>query len=438
MSDPRKGKCSYSLPSILQTALATVLFRMGSKNAFHQEGRETKGSESAIAKFVGIEEESLPNSKTIDDVLNRLDHEGMNEVLMGVFEVLRKDKFFARHPELTPNGIFHLAIDAETIHKYTSDSAHDCEQCPYCLKRERGETRWYLHVQVTASLVCPGNIRIPLYVYPIHAKSLTCSCASDDAFKQECELSALPIILKKIRDRFPKLHFCILADSLYANGPAMDTVKDNRMEFMFVRKDGSMKTVGQDCDGIAKMEEHKVNGKVEEVATENGRKVKRSCSFFNGIDYQDSKLNVLRFDERIFDKEGNQSGYVHWEWIVSWKLTKRNVMATAARGRMRWLEEDLFNSVKNRGFNIKHDYSRNSNAQIVWSILIMIAFLIAEVFTLLKQVIPIRKARSLKDFMRSIFFDLCKLGEEVFRAPILHSRTQMRYCFGSLHCRPNQ
>jgi hypothetical protein len=126
-------KCSYSLPSILQTALATVLFRMGSKYAFHQEGRETKSSESAIAKFVGIEEGKLPDSKTIDDVLNRLDHEEMNEILMGVFEVLRKDKFFTRHPGLTPNGTFHLAVDGETIHKYTPESDHDCEQCPYCL-----------------------------------------------------------------------------------------------------------------------------------------------------------------------------------------------------------------------------------------------------------------------------------------------------------------
>jgi hypothetical protein len=272
-------------------------------------------------------------------------------------------------------------------------------------------------------------------VYPIHAKSLTCSCASDDAFKQECELSALPVMLKKIRDRFPKLPFCILADSLYANGPAMDTVKDNRMEFMFVRKDGSMKTVGRDCDGIAKMVEHKVNGEVEEIAKENEKKVKRSWSFFNNIDYQDSELNILRFDEWIFDKEGIQSSYVHWEWIVSWKLTKRNVIGTAARGRMRWLEEDLFNSVKNRGFNIKHDYSRNSNAQIIWSILIMIAFLITELFAFLKQVMPIKKNRSLKDFMRSIFFDLCKLGEVVFRAPVLRRRVQMRYCFRDLYYR---
>ncbi len=407
---------------------------MGSKYAFHQEGRETQASEAAIAKFVGIDSEQLPDSKTVDDVLNRLEHEEMNEVLMGMFEVLRKDKFFVSHPQLTPSGAFHLAIDAETIHKYTPKSDHDCNACPHCLKRERGETKWYVHMQVTASLVCPGNIRIPLYVYPIHAKSLQCGGnASDDAFKQECELSTLPIILQKIRNRFPKLHFCVLADSLYANGPAMKTVKENRMDFMFVRKEGSMKAVGQDCDGMAKTKEHKATCQVEENVNENEKKVKRTWQFFNEVEYQNAKLNILRFDEWIFDKEGKKVAYVHWEWIVSWRITKKNAVATAVRGRMRWLEEDLFNSVKNRGFKIKHDYSRNPKAQIIWSILIMLAFLITELFSLVNQVISIKKNRSLKDFMRSIFADLCKLGEEVFRAPMLNRKTQVRYCLEKVY-----
>ncbi len=430
VTDPREGKCSYSLGGLLHLALSTVLFRTGSKHAFHQEGKQTQESAAAIAKFAGIESDKLPSTRTIDDMLNRLDHEEMNEALMSIFEVLRKDKFFASHPELTPKGAYHLAIDAETIHKYTSDSAHAYEKCPYCLKRERGDTSWYVHMQVVASVVCPGNIQIPLYVYPIHAKSLRCNAVvSDETFKQECELSAFPVILNKIRERFPKLHFCVLADSLYANGPAMKTAEENRMDFMIVRKKGSMKTVGEDCDGLEKVIDHKATSQVDAISNEKGKKIKRSWRFFNDLGYQDMKLNILRFEEWIFDKNGKQTNYVFWEWIVSWKLTKSNVVTTTCRGRMRWLEEDLFNSVKNRGFNIKHDYSRNSSAQIVWSILIMIAFLVSELFTFVTQVIPIRKNRSLRDFMRSIFADLCKLCQAVFQASILKRKTQYRYCF---------
>jgi hypothetical protein len=297
------------------------------------------------------------------------------------------------------------------------------------LKRERGGVTWYNHIQLVVSLVFPGNIRLPLYVYPIHAKSLGYEkTVADDKFKQECELSAFPLVLKKIRERFPKLSLCVLLDSLYANGPVIKLLRELGMEFMIVRKAGSMKTVGEDCNGLEKVDNYKTNNQIEENSVEDGRQVKRLFRIFNEIGYHDLKINILRFDERVFDKDGVIIFYVHWEWIVSWKLTKKNAFSTAFRGRMRWLEEDLFNSVKNRGFNIKHDYSRNSVVQNIWSCLIMIAFFISELFALTKRVAPIKKTRSLKDFMHSIFHDLTKLCEAVFQAPVLKMTVQFRYC----------
>jgi hypothetical protein len=228
--------------------------------------------------------------------------------LMSIFETLRKNKFFSSHSWLIPKGLFHLAIDAETIHKYTPESAHHCEQCPYCLKREREGTVWYAHIQVVASIVCPNGLHIPLCVYPIHAKSLKKeSSASDDQFKQECELAAFPVILQKIRDRFPKLPFCVLADSLYANGLAMDILKNLSMEFMIVKKEGSMKTVGRDCDGLALIPDHKANNTRTETTLEGDRKIKRYWSFFNEIEYGDHKINILRFDEWLTNKAGSVS-----------------------------------------------------------------------------------------------------------------------------------
>ena len=368
---------------------------MGSKHAFHQESRSTEEAEAAIAKFVGISSEKLPVTRTIDDVLKRLDCEEMNVVLMQVFEVLRKDKLFASHPELIPGRAYHLAIDAECTHKYTPNSSHNPATCPFCLKRQRGEEVLFLHMHVVASIVCPGSLRIPIYVYPIHAKSLDCKeTDSQEKFKQECELAAFPVVLGKIRERFPKLNFCILVDSLYANAPAIKILQKHHMEFMIVRKNGSMSTVGKDCDGLMQLQEHKAACQTEENLTTGGKKIKRSYCFFNKLDYQDLKINLLRFEERVFDEDGNEISYVYWEWIVSFRITKSNVFLTASRGRMRWLEEDLFNTLKNRGFNIRHDYSRDSTAQVVWTILIMLAFVITEFFELLKSIIPIKKNRT--------------------------------------------
>lgn len=431
VTDPRKGKTIYSLSELLKVALATVLFRTESKHAFHQESRSSETTEAGIAKFVGIDNCKLPNTKTVDDVLCRLDYQEMNRVLMDLFDNLRKSKLFISHPKLLPRGMYHLAIDAETVHKYTNDSDHNCTQCPHCLKRQRGDDIWYVHMHVTASIVCPGGIRIPLYVYPVHATSLSIKeNDSQEAFKQECELSSLPILLKIIRNRFPKLYFCVLLDSLYANGPSIKVLEINNMEWAIVRKNGSMKTVGQDCDGLAKLEGHRKANYLEENMMIDGKKTKRVYEFFNEVSYQDQKLNILRFNEWTFDQYGQEKFHVYWEWIVSWKLTKKNVAQTAAQGRLRWLEEDLFNTLKNRGFKIKHDYSRNPSAQLIWFILINIAFLISELFSRLKQIVSIKKTRSLKDFMKSLFHELRCVGHKVLEIARSLNRGQFRYIFG--------
>lgn len=407
-----------------------MLFRTESKHAFHQESRSSKTTEDAIAKFVGIDDCKLPNTKTIDDVLCRLDYQEMNHILMGLFDNLRKSKLFTDHPKLIPRGMYHLAVDAETVHKYTNDSDHNCAQCPYCLKRQRGDEVWYVHMHITASIVCPGGIRIPLYVYPVHAISLNIKGSnSQEAFKQECELSSLPIILGAIRERFPKLHFCVLLDSLYANGPSMKILKINNIEWAIVRKSGSMKTVGQDCDGLAKLKGHKKTNYLEENTVSGCKKIKRIYEFFNEVSYQDQKLNILRFNEWTFDQNGKEKFHVYWEWIVSWKLTKKNVAQSAAQGRLRWLEEDLFNTLKNRGFKIKHDYSRHPSAQLIWFILINIAFLISELFSRLRRIVPMRKTRSLKDFMRSLFHELRCIGHKILEIAMSLNRGQFRYIF---------
>jgi hypothetical protein len=121
---------------------------MGSKNAFHKEGRSSEEAEASIAKFCGIDSGQLPTTRTIDDVLKKLDHEELNEVQMRVFEVLRKDKFFSTiRCSFQETDITLLSMQKQRI---SIPSAHECENCPFCLKRERGEEIWYLHMHAVS------------------------------------------------------------------------------------------------------------------------------------------------------------------------------------------------------------------------------------------------------------------------------------------------
>jgi len=343
VNDPRKGTLTYSLSSILSVAFFTMLFRCGSKNAFSTETKSKKSTEATIAEYGGCPNGRLPAPKTIDDIFDRLSIDEMNGVLMDLFEEIRLSKFFSNYDKhLIPNNMYCVAIDGEVIHKYEAGGAPNCENGPYCLKRQRGDTIGYYHVNVVTSLVTPCGLNISLYVYPIHAKAMDTDL-SDSKLKQECESQALPKILDALRTRFPRLNICILLDALDATGPSIQILKDHHVAFVIVRKKGNMPTVGASCDGLTKLPEYKEI--VENIKNEKGDTIERHYQLFNDIYYQNYKLNLLRFEEKILNEFGKEKSLYKGEWIVSWRLKKNTCASSAKIARLRWDEEDLFNTV---------------------------------------------------------------------------------------------
>ena len=225
---------------------------------------------------------------------------------------------------------------------------------------------------------------------------------------------------------------CALLDSLYANGPTLNLLENYGFSYAIVRKKGSMSSVGADCDGLLKLPDYENSHTIQRHSADpNGTKVHRKVTYFNKVDYQEKKINLLRFYEVVITPNGKKRA-VYWEWIVSWKLTQRNGLRSAERGRLRWHEEDLFNTAENRGYAIGHDYSRDYRAQMVWVVLIMIALFINECFTHTRNMIKRRGKVSVKDFLKNIFSELRYLTfEAIFTASILHKRTQFRFYFGT-------
>jgi hypothetical protein len=127
----------------------------------------------------------------------------LEPILFDLFKDLCRKKVFARNKG---KGFF-LSIDAYCAHSYHEMSAHS--PCPYCLKRERDDKVWYLHINVVASLVFPDGLQLPLYVHRLKAQNKWAPL-TDRKFKEECELTALPLILAKVRHYLPKMKFTVL------------------------------------------------------------------------------------------------------------------------------------------------------------------------------------------------------------------------------------
>lgn len=408
LTDPRSKTGLHTLYTIVTTVLANCLFLCGSQNEFHTAARKTEEQEGNVAHFVGSETGKLPDEKTIDAVMKEINYDDCNKILMDLFEKVRESKLFFNHPELIPDDEYHFAFDAETIHTYKPGCDHDCENCPFCLKRTRDKAIWYNHTVLVVSFVSPGGFKLPIYVHPIRAEAVKDKeSSSDDVHKQQCELSAFKIVSRIIKCRFPKLKICLLLDSLYANGPVFDICEELKFNYLIVREDGSMKTVGEDCDGLIELPDHMKNCHLFECFYDGkGNDIERTYDFFNDIDYHGRKINIIRFEEKryVCSKSGEAEIKVtKWEWIVKEKITKKNVVKMSARARLRWEEEDQFNTAECRGFNMRHDYSRNPTAQMAWVVFLNVAIALEHLFIYTTTSVKLRKKMSIMKYMEDLF-----------------------------------
>ncbi len=214
----QQSKTTYTITSLALWALATCLFRQGSKNALQTtlEGLHHEQKESML-HFLEIEGKNLPHSSSVDDALAHIDYEEFNQILLEMFGQMNTRKFFYNHAsEMLPGNAYHIGTDGYHLHTYSHPHAvdeHDKNCCPYCLPRRRHagtekEEIYWVHIVVTFMFIC-DDFTIPLYVYPLKAKQVDTK-QSDEKLKQECELIAAHTVLACIRERFPKLNITFL------------------------------------------------------------------------------------------------------------------------------------------------------------------------------------------------------------------------------------
>jgi hypothetical protein len=275
-----------------------------------------------------------------------------------------------------------------------------------------------------------AGLKIPIFRYPIHAKQIIdLESVSEDTHKQECETVALKIALPKIRAFFPKMKIVLLLDGLYANRPVIRLAEEQRCGYIIVRKASSLPLLAKECDSISKESNHKKNcikkcqERVGDWLIDQKYEWFNSCYLGEGV-----CTHVLRFWENR-TKEGCETECYQCEWLFSRRISAQTCELSARQARSRWEEEDIFNSLKNRGFNFKHDYSRDPKSCFNWQGLALFAFTIFELFRFSEAVM--KRA----DLPRITLAE--KLGGQLFHRPIqeifsekkFSKKLQFRYHF---------
>jgi hypothetical protein len=415
--DGRVRQGLYPIASLLMVALEMLLFRSPSKNEFYQNkqcGRERWYKNlGTIAQLKG---DRFPHSKTIDDAFLSLDPSDLVPILFDIFKHLYAAKLFNLHPSLKKYCSYRLGIDALCTHHYHALSQHPCEACPFCLKRTRrtkdGQIKvWYLHIEVVASLIFENGFQMPLCIHRIRKKQEWEGLNEDD-LKQECEQTALPFVLATIRAYLPKLKITVLLDGLHANQVSINALKQFHFGWDIVLK--RLKSVQEEIDSI--------NLQVRSIASKRFHLNQAAC-FTNHIPYGHYSLNAIELSEHAQKKPSKRfakvnSKDVHYQWLVDKIIDKTNLFDKVKEARSRWQEEDLMNSLKNRGFHIKHDYSRHPSCQTIWKILTLIAFCLTSIFLLSDLGVKSRKNATIGFLMRQMLQDLFYFSyETIFLCP---------------------
>jgi len=441
LSDKRqKGKIDYSISSLALWAFSVCIFRQNSKNAFHCLLQNLESDERmGILNLLQIENGfNLPNYTTVDDALKNIHYDGLNNILFQLFEQLKKRKFFYNHLELLSGDSFLIGADGHWTHTY--DQPHTCDEngnnnCPYCLPRKRykgtpKEETYWVHMFVTFVLIFK-DFSIPIYAYPLQSNQVNTS-QSDDKLKQESELKAAHSVLQLIKDRFPKTKFLFLGDALYANAPFIKLCNGLNFEYKIVLKD-NFKKVRKKCDELANLDFYKKSYTHKQKTKDKNDLILKNAAWFNNVQIEERLFtNVLKFSEKKEDENSKIISSYNGEWICSKKITQGNCFKEAKIARSRWLHEDVHNTLKNRGFDIKHDMARkNPNLLIFWKSMIFIALFVFEIFRHSTIAIKCRKNLTLTQFAKNLMHQLLKFSWDRIRgSPFLtKSKVQFRYVF---------
>lgn len=431
---------TYSKQSIVMSGLAIFLFRMGSGNKFDQKSHDNdeKYSIANISAFISAPEGRVPVIKTIEKFLKNLEEGSINNLMIAFFKDLQKSKFFRHHPQLTPG---HFLLAADCVHTHTYEHPHHTDMegqnnCSCCLKRvynkgTKNEKVKWIHSTLVFCFVFCGGLKLPIYRYPIHAKQVVdLDSVSDDRHKQECELVALKAALPIIREAFPRMKIVLLLDGLYANKPVIRLAEEQRCGYIIVRKEACLSLLAKECDEHANYPNHKKNcvKRCHRIDNKGWSIEERYAWFNNKYLGGDVTTNVLRFSE-IRTKEGKETQFYKCEWLFSWKLSAQSCELAARQARSRWEVEDLFNTLKNRGFNLNHDYSRDPRSCFNWQGLSLFAFGIFELFRF-SQTVKKRGNWNQNNLAEKLLGQLLhRPTGELFSEKCLSKRVQFRYHF---------
>lgn len=249
---------------------------------------------------------------------------------------------------------------------------------------------------VTPVIVAPGN---PM-VFPLAPSFVMPQDGSD---KQDCENAATKRWLESFASHCRELGVTLLGDDLYCHQPQCQQVLDEDLNFLFVCKPNSHKTL---YEWVADFERRKI---LETLVVERRRGKKR-------------EIDTYRFVNQVPLRDSDDALMVNWcelttttpqgkvlyrnAWATNHEISKDNVAEIVTAGRTRWkVENENNNTLKTKGYHLTHNYGHGQeHLSSLLCAMIILAFLFHSLLELADQ--RYRKVRQAHPRRDSFFNDI--------------------------------
>ena len=355
--DHRADNATIALDDALMSALAMFQLKDPSLLAFDKRRQAEPENLHSIWGISNITCDSQMRA-----TLDPLAPAWLRAPFCSAFRQLQRGKDFEKMAFL--DGHYLLSGDGTGF--YSSEKVSS----PYCMgkKGKNGQTQYYQQMYA-AAFVHPDHKE----VIPVFPEMIT---KKDGAKKNDSERNASRRFCAEFRREHPHLKVILVEDGLSSNGPHIRDLARLDLRFILGAKPGDHQFLFDRMDEAAEL------GKATEFEYTDPDEPEKT-HYFRFINQaplnqsnQDLLVNFLEYWE--IDKHGKTTKF---SWVTDLPITRGNAVEIMRAGRARWkIENETFNTLKNQGYNLGHNYGLGEkNLSAVFAILMMLAFLLDQI-----------------------------------------------------------
>jgi len=206
-------------------------------------------------------------------------------------------------------------------------------------------------------------------VFHLQAEPIT---KQDGSVKNDCEQNAFKRLLPALRKDYPDDRLLILLDGLYPSCPCLRLLKQEKCQYLIGIKDGFVLVQVQ------------AMAKKGQLSTLSWKTDKTQCNLryaqnlIHSGTHQDLLVNYRELEETDL-----KIGKIIYKgaWITDLPLVEEQLPQIVAAARDRWkVENETFNTLKNQGYNLEHNYGHGQTFLASnFALLMLLAFLVDQI-----------------------------------------------------------